>query len=59
MTHETLKAGEQNQIVLRKNQTSFPDFRIRNIAVNGKVWTGEKNTTFSVFQEGNYPGKIR
>ncbi|MFC4095676.1 ComEC/Rec2 family competence protein [Euzebyella saccharophila] len=57
MTHETLKAGEQNQIVLRKNQTSFPDFRIRNIAVNGKVWTGEKNTTFSVFQEGNYPGE--
>lgn len=57
MTHETLRAGEYNQIVLRKKQTSFPDFRIRNIAVNGKVWTGEKNTTFSVFQEGNYPGE--
>ncbi|WP_425235042.1 ComEC/Rec2 family competence protein [Ulvibacterium sp.] len=57
MVHETLVTGELDQIHLRKSMESYPDFHIRNIAVNGEVWTGEDSGSFPLFSEGNYPGE--
>ena len=36
LVHETLEAGTTNQIKLKNTPENFPDFRIQNIAVNGK-----------------------
>ena len=37
---EQFKAGVADQIVLRKEPARFPGFEVRNIAVNGEIWTG-------------------
>lgn len=37
---ERLQPGRQDQIVLKRDPAKFPEFRIRNIAANGEVWTG-------------------
>lgn len=37
---EQFKAGAADQIVLRKEPGKFPQFEVRNIAVNGEIWTG-------------------
>lgn len=34
------RAGAADQIVLRNDPAKFPQFEVRNIAVNGEVWTG-------------------
>ena len=57
MHHETLIAGALNQIKLKNAAGSYPDFKIRNIAVNGNIWTGEATDIFSLFSEGIYPGE--
>ncbi len=36
---EAFQAGATDQIVLRKEPAKFPQFEVRNIAVNGEVWT--------------------
>jgi hypothetical protein len=57
LVHETLIPGAIGQIKLTKRPGNFPAFSVRNIAVNGKVWTGEKEDHFSLFSEGEYPGE--
>lgn len=37
---ERFRAGANDQLVLVKNPEEYPDFEIRNLAVNGHVWTG-------------------
>lgn len=58
MQHETINAGSDEQIKLRINPFAYPDFSIRNIAVNGNVWTGSNtNDHSSRFQQNVYPGE--
>ena len=57
LAHETLKAGELNQIKLINTPSDFPEFKVQNIAVNGDIWTGEKNNVFHLFKMGDYPGE--
>ncbi|SHI43986.1 ComEC/Rec2 family competence protein [Pseudozobellia thermophila] len=57
MVHERLLAGRRNQIRLKKEPEDFPGFSIRNIAVNGSIWSGEKDRTYSLFSPGEYPGE--
>ncbi len=38
---ERFTAGRDDQIVLVHDRGSYPKFSVRNIAVNGHVWTGE------------------
>lgn len=37
---EQFKPGVADQIVLRQEPAKFPQFEVRNIAVNGEIWTG-------------------
>lgn len=37
---EQFQAGQNKQFVLVNSPEKYPDFEIRNIAVNGHVWTG-------------------
>jgi beta-lactamase superfamily II metal-dependent hydrolase len=39
-TAEQFKAGSNQQFRLLKKPAQYPEFEIRNIAVNGQVWTG-------------------
>ncbi len=57
LVHETLLAGALNQIKLNKTPENFPDFSIRNIAVNGNIWSGDDTKTFSLFSAGEFPGE--
>ena len=40
MRVQRFQPGRNDQIVLRKNRRSYPDFEVRNIVANGEVWTG-------------------
>ncbi len=57
LTHEKLIAGDGHQIRLKKAAKQYPSFTVRNIAVNGQLWTGKNNNYFSLFPEGDYPGE--
>lgn len=57
MLHATLEAGKLNQLHLVHAPMDFPDFSIRNIAVNGNVWTGVGETFYSLFKTGDSPGE--
>ncbi len=57
MLHATLEGGKLDQIRLRNTPTDFPDFQVRNIAVNGTIWSGEGEQFFSLFRQGEYPGE--
>ncbi|MDD4661447.1 MAG: hypothetical protein PHF73_12440 [Massilibacteroides sp.] len=46
---EQFKAGENNQFTLIHQPEKYPEFEIRNIAVNGVVWTGVNNTVRNHF----------
>ena len=46
-----------NQIHLKKSPNKYPNFEVRNIAVNGDIWTGVKEDYFSLFSKGEYPGE--
>ena len=37
---EQIDVGKTSQIVLRRNRSKYSNFQIRNIAGNGKVWSG-------------------
>ena len=54
---ERFVAGRADQIVLRRAPADFPGFRVRNIAANGQVWTGEGTTTRNRFPEGVVPSE--
>lgn len=57
LKHQTLLPGSLNQINLTKNRNKYSNFSIRNIAVNGQIWTGENENYFSLYKEGEYPGE--
>lgn len=42
---ERLQPGRDDQIVLQHGRAQYPQFRIRNIAANGEVWTGSGSST--------------
>jgi beta-lactamase superfamily II metal-dependent hydrolase len=42
---EGFEAGSKKQFVLQNKPEKYPDFNIRNIYVNGEVWTGEGTNT--------------
>ena len=39
-TADQFSVGKNDQIILKKNPSKYPDFEIRNICSNGVVWTG-------------------
>ncbi len=49
------EAGRSDQIVLRRAPRDFPTFEIRNIAANGRVWTGGGTATRNRFPPGIVP----
>ncbi|MEJ1239322.1 hypothetical protein WBG78_14390 [Chryseolinea sp. T2] len=58
MVHQKLKPGAKDQIVLKKEPTKYPNFVVRNISVNGQVWTGYADNDYvSLFNAGQYPGE--
>lgn len=57
LVHETLIPGALNQIRMLKNPEKFAQFQVRNISVNGQIWTGEKEDYFSLFKKDQYPGE--
>lgn len=57
MVHRTLNVGSDSQIVLKKSPVNYPNFSVRNIAVNGRIWTGVGNHHYNLFAEGEYPGE--
>ncbi len=57
LVNETLKAGYRDQIALLYGPKKFPAFSVRNIAVNGQMWTGENQEAFTIFAKGEYPGE--
>ncbi len=52
MTMEKFEAGRDDQLVLRHDPGAFPDFKIRNLAVNAEAWTGTGHETRPRFAEG-------
>jgi ribonuclease BN (tRNA processing enzyme) len=42
---EQFKAGRYDQIVLKKDPSKYPGFRVRNIVANGIVWSGSGTET--------------
>lgn len=55
------EVGSNQQFRLRRKADQYPEFEIRNIAANGRVWTGTNNNTHSYFppldqlREEEYP----
>ena len=49
------EAGRADQIVLRRAPRDFPGFEVRNIAANGRVWTGGGTATRNRFPPGILP----
>ncbi len=43
---EALKAGRSDQIVLVHQPEKYEDFKVRNVKINGTIWTGEGEQTF-------------
>lgn len=56
MDYERLIPGKVDQIGMVYHRDHH-DFSIRNIAVNGTVWTGVNADTLALFRPGNYPGE--
>lgn len=46
---ELFKAGSDSQIALVRDAASYPGVKVRNIAVNGEIWTGIGSTTNKTF----------
>lgn len=46
---ERFRAGVADQIVLRRAPAAYPTVAVRNIAVNGEIWTGEGVSTVKTF----------
>lgn len=45
----TLAAGRKDQISLQFKPEQFPDFHVRNVKSNGRIWTGTGDETFEYF----------
>lgn len=48
---ERFAAGSDTQITQVLDAVSYPTFRVRNLAVNGEIWTGSGNTAVKTFPE--------
>jgi beta-lactamase superfamily II metal-dependent hydrolase len=48
---ERLIPGRDQQLILKQDRARYPEFRVRNIAANGEVWTGEGTATRRLFPE--------
>jgi len=48
---ERLMPGRDQQLILKQNRAKYPEFRVRNIAANGEVWTGDGTATRRLFPE--------
>jgi beta-lactamase superfamily II metal-dependent hydrolase len=58
LVHQEFLPGGRDQISLKKSPESYPEWTTRNIAVNGRIWTGYADNDFtSLFKEGQYPGE--
>ena len=58
MKVEQFRPGYDDQFVMKYDAASYPDFKIRNIAVNGVVWTGNGHETSSAFPpQSEFVGK--
>jgi len=44
---EQFVAGRNDQIVLKQDPAKYPDFEVRNIVSNGRVWTGSGTETIN------------
>ncbi len=42
---QRFRPGRSDQITLLRSPAAYPQFEVRNLYVNGEVWTGEGNTT--------------
>jgi beta-lactamase superfamily II metal-dependent hydrolase len=42
---EQFKPGHNDQVVLRRRPAAYPAFEVRNLMVNGRVWTGQGTAT--------------
>ena len=51
ITVEKFQAGRNDQIVLLNEPDAFDNFEIRNVAVNGEIWTGVGNVTRKHFPD--------
>jgi hypothetical protein len=45
LTAERFRPGRNDQIVLKRAPGKYPNFEVRNVAVNGDVWTGVASET--------------
>ncbi len=50
MTVEILTAGRDDQIAMRYDSASFPEFSVRNVKANGQIWTGRGDEYFEHFE---------
>lgn len=58
MRYDTVRPGASEQIVLKKQPEKYPNWQARNIAANGRVWSGYgENDCSSLFGQGQYPGE--
>ncbi|ALJ06471.1 hypothetical protein APS56_15605 [Pseudalgibacter alginicilyticus] len=51
-TAEKFLVGKVDQIVLKQNPIEYPNFQIRNIVANGKVWKGTGTEIINTLPEG-------
>ncbi|MCC4593176.1 hypothetical protein LL974_18775 [Xanthomonas campestris pv. cannae] len=52
---ERFRAGAADQLRLRRDAAGYPGFAIRNLVVNGEVWTGEGERTRALFPPDAVP----
>lgn len=57
MRVQRFEAGTNGQIVLRHRREGFPAFEVRNLAVNGEVWTGQGNDVRRHLAAGEKPSE--
>lgn len=48
---ERLMPGRDHQIVLRHDRAKYPEFRVRSVAANGEVWSGQGTATTRLFPD--------
>ena len=46
---EKFSVGSRRQIALQHSPNDYPNFAVRNLAANGKVWTGQDERTQQLF----------
>ncbi|KAB7771074.1 ComEC/Rec2 family competence protein [Xanthomonas maliensis] len=54
-TVERFRAGAADQLELQRRPGAYPQFAVRNLVVNGELWTGEGERTRSLFPAGAVP----